>query len=268
MAGSTEFTISSSSSTFAVGTGDRVNALAFDPWGNLYEADSGGKIYKITPQGAASQFTTYAATGINNPTGLAFDVNGNLYVSGSGNSTGLVVKVSTDGASSSSLYDSGSPANGLTMDLSGNLYVASFGAIYKIAPGGATTTFANDSAIGLAFDANSFLYEVTQYDNSIKKFSADGSSSTTYATGLLQPYDLAIDANGNLFYHSVLTNASYQVGPGDANVSNLSYPLVSPSYHLAIYTAAPEPSRLILCLMAMTAMVLGRRNRTPCSRMA
>lgn len=263
MSGNTQFTISGNSSTFAVGN-DSVNALAYDSAGNLYEADNGGKIYKITPAGVATQFTTSTATGINNPTGLAFDVNDNLYVSGSGSSTGLVVKVAANGASSTSLFDSGTnPANGLAFDLAGNLYVSSFGAIYKIASGGGTTTFASGTTgYGLAV-ADGFLYEARQFDNSIHKYALDGSSSSAFATGLTQPWDVEVDASGNLYYYDITERFSYRVGAGSANLTNITYPDVSssPTYHLAIFNAAPEPSRALLGLLAFTCVAFRRRRR-------
>ena len=265
MSGNTQFNLSGNSAVFAVGN-DSVNALAYDSQGNLYEADHGGKIYKITPSGVATQFTTAATTGINNPTGLAFDVNDNLYVSGGGSSTGLVVKVATNGASSTGLYSSDDYlANGLALDLSGNLYVSSFGAIYKIASGGATTTFATGTTgYGLATTADGFLYEARQFDGSIKKYALDGSSSSIYATGLTQPWDVDIDANGNVYYYDSMERFSYLVGPGSSNLTNITYPDVSsnPTYHLAIFNAAPEPSRVMLGLLALACVVLRRHHRT------
>lgn len=260
MAGSTVFT-TGGSTLFAVGTGDRVNALAFDPLGNLYEADSGGKIYRITPQGVASEFTTVAVTGINNPTALAFDVNGNLFVSGSGNYTGRVAKVAADGLSSTSLLESNNPAYGMAFDVNGDLFVSSFGSILKIAPNGTTTTFATGTTgFGLAFDSAGALYQLRQFDYSIQKFATDGSSSTAYATGLEQGWDLAIDANDQFYYSSVISAFSYLVGPGDANKTDLTYPDIFPAYHLAIFSA-PEPSRAALVLTALVLLGMRRRRR-------
>jgi hypothetical protein len=263
MAGNTQFNISGISSSFAVGN-DGVNALAFDSQGNLYEADHGGNIYKITPQGVATEFTTVAVTGINNPTGLAFDVNDNLYVSGGGSSTGLVVKVASNGASSTSIYSNDDYlANGLALDLAGNLYVSSFGAIYKVASGGSTTTFATGTTgYGLAV-ADGFLYEARQFDDSIKKYALDGSSSSIFATGLTQPWDVAVDADGNVYYYDVTTRFSYLVEAGDGNVTNITYPDVStsPTYHLALFNAAPEPTRSLLGLLALACVVLRRQRR-------
>jgi sugar lactone lactonase YvrE len=51
--------------------------LAFDGFGNLYEADSGsGSVFKFAPNGTK---TTFKA-GLNAPQSLAFDRNGNLFV--------------------------------------------------------------------------------------------------------------------------------------------------------------------------------------------
>lgn len=263
MAGSTQFTLSGNTAVFATGN-DGVNALAFDALGNLYEADFGGKIYKITPQGVATQFTSYAATGINNPTGLAFDVDGSLYVSGSGNSTGLVVKVAANGASSTGIYSSDNYiANGVALDLAGNVYVSSFGAIYKVASGGGTSIFATGTTgYGLATTTDGFLYEARQFDGSIKKYALDGSGSAIFATGLTQPSDVAVDAAGKVYYYDATERVSYRVGAGSANLMDIIRPdgTTNPTYHLAVFSAAPEPSRAAFALLGLAAGVFRRRR--------
>src|SRR5262249_55667512 len=63
-------------STFATGI-DQPEGIAFDAQGNLYVANAGNSVGKVTPGGVVSTF----ASGLDSPFDLAFDSRGNLYVS-------------------------------------------------------------------------------------------------------------------------------------------------------------------------------------------
>jgi sugar lactone lactonase YvrE len=72
-----KFTPAGAMSTFIAGGLFLPKDLAFDGFGNLYEADSGsGSVFKFAPNGTK---TTFKA-GLNAPQSLAFDRNGNLFV--------------------------------------------------------------------------------------------------------------------------------------------------------------------------------------------
>src|SRR5438309_5319013 len=63
--------------------------------GDLFEADYGsGTIYKFTPAGTQSTFTT----GLSSPEGLAFDNAGNLFEADNG--SGTIYKFTSDGVRS------------------------------------------------------------------------------------------------------------------------------------------------------------------------
>lgn len=176
--------------------------IAIDGQGDLYVADSmNDTIRKVTPQGvvttiAGTAGTTGSTDGIgtaalfNDPHGIAIDAEGNLYVSDTANET--IRKIATDGtvttlagtAGVSGAADGqGSAAQfngprGMIVDRDGNVYIADTGncAIRKLAPGGTVTTL-----VGLA-----------GYPGA-----ENGTGSETRLAG---PFDVTLDAVGNLYF--------------------------------------------------------------------
>lgn len=120
--------------------------LAFDHSGNLYVANDGTRqIDKITPTGNVTLFATLPDN--TTPAGLVFDNVGNLYSADQyNNNLAQIHKITPSGVVS--LYTSfgytPSGITGLACDSSNNLFTGDYntGNIYKIAPGGARTTFA------------------------------------------------------------------------------------------------------------------------------
>ena len=172
-------------------------AMAFDGAGNLYFADiTGNSVRKITPGGVGSVF----ATGLNLPYGLAFDQSGNLYASSLNGNT--VTKITPGGATS--LFISGGlngPA-GLAFSSSGDLYVANYtgSTIEKFSSSGSDLgTFLStglSQPIGIAFDTSDNLFVANLHGtDSVVKVTPGGVSSV-FATGLDQPYYLAIQGGG------------------------------------------------------------------------
>ncbi|MBM3854226.1 MAG: hypothetical protein FJ399_13885, partial [Verrucomicrobia bacterium] len=174
--------------------------LALDPEGNIYVADgSNGTIRKVASGGIVTTFAglarSYGSTDgpaetarFRGPSGIALDASGNLFVSDNSNSNirritpgGLVSTFaglalfpgSVDGAGVTARFNA---PQGIAIDANGNLFVADSrnNQIRRITPAGLVTVFAGDGLLG----------------------SADG---TGRAARFMNPYGVAVDANGNVF---------------------------------------------------------------------
>ena len=175
--------------------------VAVDSSGNVYVADQlNHTIRKITPQGVVTTFAGTATvagsidgtgTGarFNNPYGIAVDAAGNVYVADTYNCT--IRKITSAGVSSTLAGTAGiiggkdgtGPAaqfnfpTGVAVDGSGNVYVSDIlnYTIRKVTPAGVVTTLAGDVLL------------------------AGFSDGTGAAAEFNYPYDIAVDANGNLY---------------------------------------------------------------------
>ena len=162
---------------------------------NLFvtEAYSAGSTYEITSSGVKSTFVP----GLNG-IGLAFDSAGDLFVA-SGSS---IVKVTSNGNpsvfTSSGLVD----AYALAFNSAGDLFVSDWGggSIYKLTPGGVSSTFASGlgSPTFLTFNRAGDLFVADYYTGNIYELTPGGVRST-FASGLNGPNGLAFDTAGNLF---------------------------------------------------------------------
>jgi MYXO-CTERM domain-containing protein len=156
----------------------------------LYVSESNNTIQSFTPGSVAS---TFASTGLSNPTGLAFDGSGNLYAANFGNNT---IEEFTPGGVASTFASTGlNDPFGLAFDGSGNLYAANYGnnTIEKFTPGGVASTFASTGLSlpeGLAFDGSGNLYAVNAGNGTIEEFTPGGVAST-FATTTAAPRFLA-----------------------------------------------------------------------------
>jgi sugar lactone lactonase YvrE len=179
--------------------------MAMDAAGNLYLAEAGNSIIrKITPAGIISTFAgTPQAPGYSGDGGPALNAQLN------------------------------SP-EGLAIDAAGNLYVADFGnqVVRKITPGGVITTYAGNGAAGysgdggpaasaslqnpegLAVDAASNLFIADSGNRRVRRVDATGRITTSVGNGsfgnsgdggpataaaLGSPFDVKVDAAGNLY---------------------------------------------------------------------
>ena len=166
-------------------------SLAFGPDGLLYVAlqnlyGKSGAIYKVDSEGN----TKPHAGGFDTPTGIAFHpITGELYVSH------FVVPENVNGESAVSIVNHGRiieglpccyvfmhAAHGIIFDEEGNGYV---GVGARADHGEVLGTGEQD--------------ELQEYEATILKFSPDGSNVEVYARGLRNPYDIAWDAEGNIW---------------------------------------------------------------------
>jgi sugar lactone lactonase YvrE len=180
----------------------------------------------------------------NQPSGVAIDASGNVYVADTGNNTirkistsGVVTTVagtpgtagSTDGTGPAALFSS---PYGVVVDSSGNLYVtdAANATIRKITSAGVSSTIAGSAGttgsadgtgsaiefnnpIGIAIDSGGNLYVTDTGNNTIRKITSAGVSTTiagnpgvagdTDGTGVFalfsSPRGIAVDSAGNIF---------------------------------------------------------------------
>jgi sugar lactone lactonase YvrE len=133
---------------------ESLNALAFDPHGNLYAAGDNGSVYIITPAGMVSTFVT----GFSELTALAFDSSGNLFVADYDSES--ISKITPDRVISD-FADFVLNPQALAFDPGGNLYSTDVaGYIYKITPAGVLSTFATvpGNTEGIASDSSGNLY--------------------------------------------------------------------------------------------------------------
>jgi sugar lactone lactonase YvrE len=196
-------------------------AVALDASGNLFIADQINNV--IRKLSASGIITTVAGGGewlgdgglatsarLSSPSGVAVDVAGNLFIADSGNNrirkvsaSGIITTVAGSGAGGFSLPGSGfagdggpaisallSQPTGIVADTAGNLFIADSynNRIRKVSTGGIITTVAGSGAI-------------TGYTGG---FSGDGGSATS--AQLSRPYDVVLDASGNLLISDSLNN--------------------------------------------------------------
>src|SRR6266487_1957427 len=187
-------------------------ALSPTAWanpGDIYVSDNDA-IHQYTPTGTPTVF----ATSLNAPRGLTFDNVGNLFASIAGD--GTVVKFAPDGTQSTVASNLGFAA-GLAFDGVGNLYVSdAYGALYKIAPGGAVgTVFRADDYgtlqthqfFGVAIDKGNNVYLADSVQQAVYQFTPKGKQSI-FASNI-QAIGLTFDSTGNL-----LVTTSYEDGDG------------------------------------------------------
>jgi len=199
--------------------GPAADAMFNGPWwvvgdweGNLYisdadnyrirKIDSNGIISTVAGNGSANLYGfggQATSAGIGSPSGLAVDAAGNLYFTNS--TTTRVFKVNTNGiltvfAGNGSWGDSGDGGMatqaalkcpyGLAVDTGGNVYIADECStrVRKVDPKGIITTFAGNGTSGGPL--------------------GDGGPATEATLG--GPYDLAVDAAGNLYIDELWGN--------------------------------------------------------------
>lgn len=168
--------------------GHAVGGVTVDLIGNVYVADFGESVWKITPEGERHEFasgfygasgnaidkegnllqsnfygdsitkvdrkgqaTPFATSGLKGPVGIAIDrKSSDVYVANCGGNS--IVKISPEGTTSTfATSDFFKCPNGIALDREGNLFVANFrnNNLLKVDPKGAVTLFATVSEKGL-----------------------------------------------------------------------------------------------------------------------
>jgi uncharacterized protein (TIGR03437 family) len=203
------------------------SAIAFDPSGNLYIADTGNNIVRmVTPGGTISTFAGNRGKGnggdggpathasLNAPAGVIADNSGDVYIADTGNA--WIRKVTPDGTinlyagydpSTSSPFGGQNPniANQATLisptsmalDSSGNLYFVEYGAarVEVVTPNNTIASFAgtgtggSEGDLGLAVSANLNVLGICMDPNN-SLFIADGVSYRVrrVTAGIIYPF--------------------------------------------------------------------------------
>ncbi len=205
---------------------DMVYAVAADPQGNLFIADSWShRVRKVTTSGDISTIAGTGEAGFSGdggpaisaklfcPRGLALDAHGNLYIADSGNSR--VRKVLASSGAISTIAgtgkegfggDAGQAAaaqlnrpRGLALDADGNLYIADSWnfRVRKVTPQGAISTVAGSGTYGVG---------------------GDGGAATVAALGLIQ--DLAVGPQNEIFFSDVYNHIVRKISP-DGRISTV-----------------------------------------------
>lgn len=184
-------------STYATGI-TSPSGLDFDSNGNLFVAQGGTSIIKITPSGTQTTF----ASGFGNIQELKIDAANNIFAADQTNSK--VTKIDAQGNQTVIASQSGYHYVGLDLDATGNAYtysgstaqkphILSFtGTSYSELTYGGIMPYAGN---GIALDANGLLYVAS--DQGLAKTNSTG-TVTVIAAGLLGA-DCEVDPSGNIF---------------------------------------------------------------------
>lgn len=209
----------------AVATFNEPWAIAADTLGNLYVADT--KSYKIRKIDASYNVTTIAGTGIFGTT------NGPGNVAKFGFSSGIAV---TRDGSIIYVVDHNTHVirkieAGLVSNLAGTVYIAGS----NNGPG-ATATF--NHPYGIDLDPSGNLIIADEWNNTVRKVTPTGTTSTFAGTGIIggvdgtslaasfnYPWDMAVDSIGNIFvmdgYNFTVRKISASTGQVSTYVGNV-----------------------------------------------
>lgn len=213
--------------------------LAFDGSGNVWIANSGPSVSKLSANGAAlSSGTGFSTAGIGS-TALALDTSGNVWVADSANNK-IEVLSQTGAAISGSPYSSAG-LNGpfaIAIDSVGGAWVAnrtgsslsrltSFGDTVAGSPyyGGGLT-----APIDLAIDGLGNVWLVNSGSNSVSEFLSTGSAQSGASgygsAALVNPFRVALDRSGNVWVANLGTSV---VGSGlITQIVGVAAPVVTP----------------------------------------
>ena len=244
--------------------------LAMAPDGTLYVADTlNQRVRKLTASGVISTVAGNGLAGfsgdggqgtaaaLNQPASVALDAAGNLYIADLGNNRvralspqGYITTVAGNGSNGSS--GDGSAATGASLagpqgvavDGAGNLYIAQSGGntLREVASGGAISTVAGSGACC---------------------YSGDG--GPPLAAALNSPWNVAVDATGNIYFTDYGNNAVRVVGLSDSTpaigsvvngASNQVAPIASGEL-VVIYGSGLGPRQLAQAVGTSSTQIAG-----------
>jgi len=177
------------------------SAIAVDPSGDLFIADTGNNVIReVTPgdvistfagngiQGSSGDGGLATSAALNAPSGVTTDASGNVYIADTGNN--VVRKVS---------------GGNIT------LFAGSYAAGYS-GDGGLATSAKLNSPVGLTVDGSTNVFIADQGNGAIRKVAA-GTITTAFPFG--SPQSVAVDSSGNIY----IANGgccAWKVTPGGA----------------------------------------------------
>lgn len=166
--------------------GDEDNLYVIEPsFGNIREIDDLG-------------FVTHFVTGLNTPTGITKGYDGNFYVC---ELFGTSIKRVTPGGIVSFLVEDGYSFYDIIQGLDSNFYALEANFIVKITPEGTMSLLKGgfEGPHSIVQDKNGNFYLSERELGNIKKISQDGSTVTTFKSGLSSPRGLAVDHSGVVY---------------------------------------------------------------------
>jgi glucose/arabinose dehydrogenase len=187
---------------FAHLEGQQPTALTFGPDGTLYVATQGGSIFALNAAGEATLFFE----GLKSPTGLGWRPGTNqLYVSS------RVVEENMGGSAKISVIENGQET--VIIDGLPCCYAFMHGphAIVFDSQGWGYVGVGATSDHGEVLGSDNVQAELGPYEARLLRFSPDGKTVETFATGLRNPYGITIDSNDQLF----ATDNGPDFGPAD-----------------------------------------------------
>jgi DNA-binding beta-propeller fold protein YncE len=162
--------------------GHSVGGVTTDALGNIYVADFGEIVWKLTPEGKRREFTS----GLYGASGNAIDKQGNLLQSSFYGDS--ITQIDRKGQAKAFVTSGLSGPVGIAINKqTGDVYVANCrgNSISKITPDGAVSSFAKSDLFrcpnGISFDSEGNLYVVNFRDNRMFKVDPKG-SVTLFAT--------------------------------------------------------------------------------------
>jgi len=174
--------------TFVVTSGNGIanpQGLALDGYGNLYTADyTNHAVYQTTPEGVTSKILDLTGVGEGGtPENLAVDGAGNLYIGDSNNNQVLQATPSGSGYALNPSPVAGglNSSGGVAVDQYGNVYIADT-------------------------NNNRILLETLQTNGSYVQTVILAASTSVLGTALNTPFDVAVDASGNVYISDTLNN--------------------------------------------------------------
>lgn len=189
-----------------------IDYLVVGPDGNVYHANRGNMIHRITPDGETSLYATSPTIGF--VTGMAFDSQGILYVTSG--ATSSIHKVTPDGNVTPFVGGFSDFPVGLETDSEDNLYVTLWnsGAVSRITPDGNMTTYAtgiDTGAVDVVFDEFGNLFTANFLTGDIFKTTPDGTTIMIGSINTVAGY--MTYASGHLYVSGYTSNYIYQVSP-------------------------------------------------------
>jgi len=179
--------------------GHSVGGVTVDALGNIYVADFGEIVWKLTPEGERHEF----ASGLYGASGNAIDNEGNLLQSNFYGDS--ITKIDRKGQAKPLVTSGLSGPVGIAIDKkTGDFYVANCrgNSIAKVAKDGTVSSFAKSDLFncpnGISFDREGNLFVSCRNDGTIHRITPDGRAEE-WMVGMGIATGIAFDQAGNLF---------------------------------------------------------------------